>query len=557
MSVSEGALAIPLAVTDPARLAALAEYGIVDTPREQEYDAITRLIAHICEAPIALISFVEDGRQWFKSACNLDASETPLNMSICAHAVAGHGLLEIPDARLDPRTCTNPLVAGDPHICFYAGAPLRTPDGFTLGSLCVIDTKPRSLTGPQRDALKTLGEHVVNLLELRRQLRLKEREISLRQKSELELLRARDAAEAASRAKDRFFATLSHELRTPLTPVLITAAAMADDHSLPECTREIGRMIQRNVQHEVRLIDDLLEVSRIISNKLELSRQSFDLHATVDECISMCSPDAQAKRQKLSIDLRATRPYIIGDPARLKQVLCNLIRNAIRYTPEGGEIAIETLDVGSRVRVLVRDNGVGMEPAKIETMFEPFEQAVRSTGNTGGLGLGLAIAKGFVQAHGGTIRGASDGPGKGSTFTVELPASAAPQTVASEAVVKPSGEALSILLVEDHDDSRRAMKRLLIALKHTVADASTLAGAHELAKTQHFDLIISDVGLPDGSGLDLMRQLRQHAPLKGIALTGYGTESDIAAARKAGFAAHLTKPINFVALQNAIRDVMG
>jgi len=556
MAISEGAIAIPLTVSDPARLAALAGYGIVDTPREQEYDAITRLIAHICEAPVALISFVEEGRQWFKSACNLDASETPLNMSICAHAIGGHGLLEIPDARLDPRTSSNPLVAGDPHIRFYAGTPLRTADGYGLGSLCVIDTKPRTLTGSQRDALKTLGQHVVNLLELRRQLRLKEQEIARRQQTELELMRARDAAEAASRAKDRFFATLSHELRTPLTPVLITAAAMADDQTLPEGTREIGRMIQRNVQHEVRLIDDLLEVSRIISNKLELARQPLDLHATIDECVSMCAPDAQAKGQQLSVDLRATRPYLVGDPARLKQVLCNLIRNAVRYTPQGGNISVETLDNDSRVRMIVRDNGIGMEPAKIELMFQPFEQSDRANG-AGGLGLGLAIAKGYVLAHGGTIRGDSDGPGTGSTFTIELPASAAPQTVAGEDVAKPNGSALSILLVEDHDDSRRAMKRLLIALKHTVADASTVAAALELAKTQRFDLIISDLGLPDGSGLDLMRQLRQRSPLKGIALTGYGTESDIAAARKAGFAAHLTKPINFVALQNTIRDVMA
>lgn len=549
---------VPAIVFDPERLAALAGYEIVGTPREQQYDAITRLVAHICQSPVGMISLIEQDRQWYKSVCNFEITEVTLNLSICVHTIASGDLLVIPDTRLDPRTRDNPLVTAAPHVRFYAGAPLVTPDGQALGSLCVVDIRPRELSAAQCDALKTLAEHVVNLFELRRTLRLRDEEIARREQIEAELSRAKEAAEASGRAKDRFFATLSHELRTPLTPVLITAAAMAVDEALPPAVREIGKMIQRNVQHEVRLIDDLLDVSRIINGKLELTKQTLDVHLVVDECVSMCSPEAAAKRQELSIDLRATRPYVVGDAARLKQVVCNLLRNAIRFTPEGGHVKIETADAGGHVRVEVIDDGIGMEPSRISRMFEPFEQADRPAAASGGLGLGLAIAKGFVEGHGGQITGHSDGVGRGATFAVELPATVKPQQPESPAAARPPQAGLRILLVEDHDDSRRAMKRLLMVLKHTVHDAANVAGALALADAQAFDLIISDVGLPDGTGLDLMRALRQRTrneTIPGIALTGYGTAADITAAHDAGFATHLTKPINFTALQAAIREV--
>jgi len=381
-----------------------------------------------------------------------------------------------------------------------------------------------------------------------------------------ELQTARAAAEAASDAKDNFLAALSHELRTPLTPVLLTIAAMESDDAIPQSLRRDLKVLRRNVELEARLIDDLLDLTRIVHGKVELQPEVSDVHAVLDAALEIARPEIDAKGLQLVRDLRAVESHIAGDVVRIQQVLWNLVRNAAKFTPAGGRVIVRSDGDGSMIRISIADTGIGIDPESIGKIFTPFEQADRSvTRQFGGLGLGLTISKRLAEMHGGTITAASDGPGKGSTFTLTLPTvgpagSSATNDTRSVARLSRSTNGgnytpkrLRILLVEDHDDTRRSMARLL-GRNHHVCDVESIALALAAAQTQSFDLVISDLGLPDGSGLDLMRRLRQQHGLTGICLTGYGMEDDLAQSNEAGFRLHLTKPVDLRKLETAIED---
>ena len=367
---------------------------------------------------------------------------------------------------------------------------------------------------------------------------------------------ARAEAERASEAKSEFLATLSHELRTPLTPVLLTVSLMESNPALPDDLRDDVATIRRNVELESRLISDLLDLTRITKGKLQLDTQDVDLHLILRSAIDICQREASAK---MVVDLRAARHLVRGDSTRLQQIFWNLINNAQKFTGPEGTVTVRSSDAADgRIRVDVIDDGVGIDPAVLPRLFNAFEQGdVRADRKQAGLGLGLAISKRLTEAHGGTIAATSAGRGRGATFRVELPAvakfvpeAAPPRTGPGLA---PRAEPLNVLVVEDHEPTLRVMVRLLKQLGHNVSGASTVAAATAAARQDGFDIIISDLGLPDGSGLDVMRQLREQYAGRAIALTGYGMDSDIAASREAGFAEHLTKPVDVQALESAIR----
>jgi len=367
---------------------------------------------------------------------------------------------------------------------------------------------------------------------------------------------ARAEAERASEAKSEFLATLSHELRTPLTPVLLTVSLMESNPALPAALRDDVTTIRRNVELESRLISDLLDLTRITKGKLQLDTQDVDLHLILRSAIDICQREASAK---MVVDLRATRHLVRGDSTRLQQIFWNLINNAQKFTGPDGTVTVRSSDAADgRVRVEVIDTGAGIDPAVLPRLFNAFEQGeVRADRQQAGLGLGLAISKRLTEAHGGTIAASSAGRGRGATFNVELPAvvkfvpefKPAPGARPLARAVEP----LNVLIVEDHEPTLRVMVRLLKQLGHRVTGASTVAAATAAARQDGFDLIISDLGLPDGSGLDVMRQLKAQYAGRAIALTGYGMDSDIAASREAGFAEHLTKPVDVQALESAIR----
>jgi signal transduction histidine kinase len=364
--------------------------------------------------------------------------------------------------------------------------------------------------------------------------------------------------EHANEAKDRFLAILSHELRTPLQPVISAATALLRDPRIPADLLEDVRMIQRNIQLEARLIDDLLDLTRIIHGKLTLDRLRVNIDSVIARAIDICEPDIIGKRLTMSIRLNAKNKWVDADPGRLQQVLWNLIKNAVKFTPDGGEIIIETLDSGSngngngntaedRVIVRVIDNGIGIPTDALPRIFDAFEQGSQDVARRhGGLGLGLAICKLLVERHDGTLSVQSEGEGRGATFTLALPNAAPPPAAAAgpRGVYPQAGthRRLRVLLVEDDTDSNYVMTKLLKNVGHDVTSAVDCESANAELAEGEFDLLICDLGLPDGNGLDIMSKLKGNG-IRGIALTGYGSENDIRASEAAGFEAHLTKPV--------------
>lgn len=370
----------------------------------------------------------------------------------------------------------------------------------------------------------------------------------------------------ANAAKDQFLAALSHELRTPLTPVLLTASSLEKRHDLPADVREELAMLRRNVSMEARLIDDLLDLTRIARGKLRLDLRPHDACELLKQTMQICETGIKAKQLHVALDLKAEHCGIMADGPRFQQVFWNLLNNAVKFTPAKGHIAIRAYnnDQG-RLIIQFADTGIGIEPDILPRLFHAFEQGRSNiTRRFGGLGLGLAIAKAITELHHGNIQVESLGTNRGATFTIEVPVSSeAEKALANtlEPTSSPSSKhaaatsPLSILLVEDHKDTSDLMAIILTNLGHKVKTSANVATAKHLATENQFDLVISDLGLPDGSGVDLMWHLHHEYGLKGIALTGYGMEEDLTRTREAGFAAHLVKPINFEQLEAAIPRV--
>jgi PAS domain S-box-containing protein len=378
------------------------------------------------------------------------------------------------------------------------------------------------------------------------------------QKDQEDLRLAKEVAEKANVAKDDFLAALSHELRTPLTPALMAATVLEKDTGLPESVRSDISLIRRNIELEARLIDDLLDLTLITHGKLVLQTDEINLHTSLSRAIEICQADARQKRISLQIALNARHTHVIGDPVRVQQVCWNVLRNAVKFTPERGTIALSTgNDAHNHVWIRVTDTGVGFTYDEATRIFEPFEQAGRHiTRQFGGLGLGLAITRSIMHAHGGGIEGSSSGPNQGATFTLRFPlsAGAARKTAPAAAIPAAQGPGLNILLVEDHKDTRVCIQRLLEATSHRITSAANALTALELAENTRFDLVISDLGLPDLTGHELMRRLHARFGIPGIALSGYGMENDLAASRQAGFKFHLTKPVSFERLKSFVAE---
>lgn len=373
------------------------------------------------------------------------------------------------------------------------------------------------------------------------------------------LRQAKEQAEAANRAKDQFLAVLSHELRNPLAPVLAMVSLLKEHALTEEQQHDAIETIRRNVELEARLIDDLLDITRITRGKLTLDFQPADAHELLRHAIEICTPDISGKNIRLATHLEAAAHHLRADPARLQQVFWNIIKNAVKFTPDGGRITVRTRDDAQNNLVIsVEDNGIGIAPDKLSRIFDAFEQADRSiTQRFGGLGLGLAISKALTEAHHGTISAASSGLGHGTTFTLTFPTIAArtmPQPHAPNGATVPARPraGLRVLLVEDQADARRAMALLLDKLGYEVRAAEDAATALALTREWSYDVLLSDVGLPDESGIELVRKIHAIRDVPSIALTGLGMESDIQAALAAGFDEHLTKPVQLSKLESTI-----
>jgi len=370
------------------------------------------------------------------------------------------------------------------------------------------------------------------------------------QKTNLEL----EEKARSNLAKDQFLAMLSHELRTPLTPVLASALALESEPELPKDIHESLQMIRRNVELEARLIDDLLDLTRIDRGKVQLNFEVVDAHTLLQNALEICQAEIDRKHLARSLNLGASKVHMRADSARLQQIFWNLINNAVKFTQRNGRIKISTSnDSSGQLRVEIADTGLGIEPEALPKIFDAFEQGGRT--QLGGLGLGLAISKTLVEAHKGTITAQSAGRNKGATFTLLFPTCEKAEAQIAPAVspILPERQPMRILLVEDHEDTNRSLTNLLRRRGYHVQSALNFQSALDLGANEEFDVLISDLALPDGSGIDLIQKLSSK-PLVRIALTGFGMEDDIRKSYEAGFQHHLVKPIDLNKLDSLIQE---
>ena len=561
-----------------SRFAALRADIAVELARGDAIESIAERAAHfvIQHTGVSLV------RVWLG-----DAGSTPLRLAVHAGRVLPPTLSEglgesraraIAHAR---RPYFTHDVASDPeitgarwsehdHMATFAGYPLLY-ESRVLGVLVVL---ARERMEPR--LVREIGL-VADSLALVVQRKIVEDE---RSRLYQEAMEARNSAVAASRAKDNFLAALSHELRTPLNPVMLIASEGARDQAQTPEVRELFATIRNSIELEARLIDDLLDVNRIAAGKMEFEMTAMDLHVTVREAIGIVARSPVGEEVTITSELKAANARVVGDPVRLQQVLWNVLNNAVKFSPSGGHVRVETTNPDEhRIVIAVTDDGVGLAPEDLDRIFESFLQVER---RQGGLGLGLAISRGILERHQGAIRAQSGGPGRGSTFEIELPlagaeskidpqgkgrapVSAAPKEVAASSVPpgdgrpSPNGESKRrLLLVEDHEHTRKTLGIMLKRRGFDVVVADSVAQARARAAESTFDLFVSDLGLPDGDGCSLLVHLRERHPgVPAIAMSGYGTEEDRARTRAAGFTLHLVKPVSIDELDWGIARAFG
>jgi PAS domain S-box-containing protein len=432
-----------------------------------------------------------------------------------------------------------------------------------------IDGKLTSIRWLMRDVsqfkeMEARLRQINDQLEERVAARTRELEIANRQKEE-SLARALDATQELERhgaGKDQFLAMLSHELRTPLAPAVAILTDLARRHDLPGDVQQQLSGVVRNIELQVRLVDDLLDATRATRGKLALRKECVDIHDLIASAVQICRADFNDdKNLRIAIEADAPRHHVEGDPARLHQVLWNLLRNAAKFSLPGSLVTVRTLQAGDEIEIHIIDQGIGIEPARLAAIFHPFEQGDESiTLRFGGLGLGLAIAKSVTEAHNGHLWAESKGLGHGAAFIIRLPLTSTPALHHPKPPSRKSSDAqpparpLRVLLVDDHAETRSVFTRLLEGMGHRVVSAGTVRDALQEAKSATFDILLSDLHLPDGTGYDILQQCGSARPRRAVAVSGFGGPDEEARSRARGFDQHLTKPVSFAALEALLRQ---
>lgn len=389
-------------------------------------------------------------------------------------------------------------------------------------------------------------------------------DITERKRTEQELVAAKKAADDANAAKDRFLATLSHELRTPLTPILLSARILELRPDDRDTVLGRAEVIRRSVETEVRLIDDLLDLTRISRDKLGLVAAPVSLHDVALKAVEVCREDAQVAQVTVALELSAQSDLIRGDAQRLQQILWNLLKNAIKFSPAGSTVTLSSVNPDPQsIRFTVRDHGIGFRADDLPRLFQPFEQGDAAISRQfGGLGLGLALVQRLVALHSGDVYADSDGPGHGAAFVVTLPlmspVAVAPRIQPTAPIAASAHRASApVLLVEDHADTAQTLSTLLRAAGWTVVAVETASAALDAARSSRLSLVVSDLSLPDGDGCDLLPLLRQQDPsLPAIAMTGHGMDTDLSRTRAAGYARHFVKPVEVAELLAAMNQLV-
>ncbi|HEX2270447.1 MAG TPA: ATP-binding protein, partial [Pyrinomonadaceae bacterium] len=464
------------------------------------------------------------------------------------------------DSKIDPRTAADYERTYEPFSeRAYVAVPLMR-EGRWVATLWASDDQPREWTREEVSLLQTVAERTWTAVE---KLRAEaEREQLLQREQE-----ARDAAEKANQLKDEFLATLSHELRNPLNVILGYSELLLRMPEIERSSRltQVAEALRRNAQSQSQLINDLLDLSRLQRGKIALNHETVSLAAIIDNAVETVRADASSKGIDIRLEAGDQLLLVDGDRLRLQQIAWNVLNNAVKFTPHGGRIEIGLRSDRRDAVFVVSDTGQGIDPSFLPHVFEMFRQADGSNSRRhGGLGIGLALVRQLVQLHGGSIEAESEGPNKGSRFTVRLPlmrekASLASSTLASAAAVNLNiPPQTSFLIVDDSEDTIAMLEQLLRISGANVKTATNGADALRLARDNEFDVILSDISMPEMDGFEFLQRLRQiegrqHVPV--VAITGFGRSDDIERARAAGFYSHLTKPLNIQVLAEVLDQI--
>ncbi|GHA33272.1 sensor histidine kinase [Salinimicrobium marinum] len=386
-------------IKEEERINVLHKYEILDTPPDGSFDRITKLAAKLLKVPISIVSLVDTDRIWFKSRFGVDVQEITRDPGLCSSAILTDELYIVEDARNDPRTLTNPLVAGDFGLQFYAGVPLKTQEGFNLGTLCVIDRQPRSLNAEEKEILESLGDLVMNQIELRLKARI------------------------AVKHQHQILSTAAHDLKNPLSIMPLLADMIMQNKDNPDAIDDISRQIKEAGKRMAKTINDLLESPKVGTDHVQLRLKAVQLEKLVKGVVDSNSTLARKKGQKLKLTVKQTC-IIFADREKLTEVVDNLINNAIKYSPHKKRIEVIVDTYREKAIIEVVDEGPGLTKDDMKNLFRPFiSLSPQPTGGENSTGLGLSIVKRLVEAHHGKIYAESDGAGKGTSFIVELPLS--------------------------------------------------------------------------------------------------------------------------------------
>jgi signal transduction histidine kinase/CheY-like chemotaxis protein len=519
----------PLTDNEEARLGALFEYDILDTESEVVFDDLTLLASQICDTPIALISLIDPDRQWFKSKVGLDADETERDIAFCAHAIHGREVFEIEDTMLDKRFFDNPLVTSDPNIRFYAGAPLVTPEGHAIGTLCAISDKPKKLTKRQRNSLQILSREVISQLELRSKVK---------------------QLDIANRRKTEYLSNVSHELRTPLNAIISFSQIMLNDlknQKIPEKFKRYIHHLDYSGKRLLDVINSVLDLTKIEEGKMDTEVSSLDSASFFNSLHGMVANNAEKKGVILNFILAKDFPKtIVIDSGKLHQILINLITNAIKFTPADKHITLTASHSDNQLVLSIQDQGIGISEYNQSILFDKFIQVEKHRSQEGS-GLGLAITKALVELLKGKIKLVSE-VDKGTLVEVSLPTSKAlpANREQQQEIIKPMFSVdSSILIVEDNMINQEVVKAIFGNLGCTISLVETGELAIEKTNSESFELVFMDLHLPGIDGYQTAKKIKQSFPdLPIVALTADAFADHNGRHQHPCLSDFLTKPID-------------